>query len=182
MRANNCERFKRESGSRYMSDLGQVSVIITGWTGMQCLIAAFYPSYSPILLSACTYSVAIFRGGHSSPEKGKKHLSLIWKHYSASSAIIIVLKLDMVTVSYLSLASRLYFQKHTLIERITTALFSKSDNENFSILTENDNIQFLSFRKLFQWIVKIVFKARIQIHYFRSRFEDSKKISFHFYL
>lgn len=98
LRANNCERFERESGSRYMSDLGQVSVIITGWTGMQCLIAAFYPSCSPILFSARTYSLAIFRGGHSSPEEGtKKHLFLLRKHYSVSAAIIIVLKLDMVT-------------------------------------------------------------------------------------
>lgn len=51
-RENNCEILERESGSRYMSNLGQVSVVITERTGTQCLIAAFHPFYSPLLLFA----------------------------------------------------------------------------------------------------------------------------------
>lgn len=80
-RENNCEILERESGSRYMSNLGQVSVVITERTGTQCLIAAFHPFYSPLLLFAYTYPAVTLRlslEGHSSPGNGtKKHLSLI---------------------------------------------------------------------------------------------------------
>lgn len=56
---NNCERLERESGSHYMLDLGQVSIVITGRMGTQCLIAAFYPFHSPFLLFAYTYPTVV---------------------------------------------------------------------------------------------------------------------------
>lgn len=62
----------------HITDLGQVSVVIAGWTGIQCLIAAFYLSYSSSsfrsYLSSC--NATAFHEGHSSPvENGaKKHL------------------------------------------------------------------------------------------------------------
>lgn len=76
---NNCERLERESRSRYMLNLGQVSIVITGRMGTQCLIAAFHPFHSPFLLFAYTYPTVVpclLRRALVFPGTGRKSICL----------------------------------------------------------------------------------------------------------